>query len=54
MQYTSSQYEADIQTITIDDPRLQRVLGDKLSMIILRINKEKTGNYSVHLKESKN
>lgn len=54
MDYKSSQYEANIQTIAIDDPRLQRVLGDELSMIILKMNKVKTGNYAVHLKESKN
>ena len=51
MDYKSSQYEADIQIIPIDDPRLQRVLGEELSMIILKINQVKAGHYSISLKK---
>ena len=50
MNYKPSEYEAEIQRIPMDDPRLQRVHGDDLSMIVLKINKVNAGNFSISLK----
>lgn len=50
MDYKPSHYEAEIQKIPINDPRLRRMHGNELSMIVLKINKTNRGNYSISLK----
>ena len=49
MNYKPSEYEAEIQTINIDDPKLRGVHGDMLSMIVLKIKTVKAGNYTTSL-----
>lgn len=50
--YIPSEYDAEIRHIPMDDPNLKKVHGDELSMIVLKINKAKVGNYSVNIKKS--
>lgn len=51
MNYKPSEYNANVQEITIDDTQLKRTIGNKLFMIVLKTKGEKTGNYTISLKE---
>ena len=51
MNYKHSQYKAEIQKIPIDDPILKSMLGDELSMIVLKTGKVKAGHYAISLKK---
>lgn len=53
MDYESDQYDADIRKIPVDDSVLQRAWGNELSMIVLKTGGEKSGNYSIRLREKK-
>ena len=52
MKYNPMEYNASIKPIHVDDPKLLKALGDKLFMIVLKANFEKTGKYSIYLKKN--
>jgi hypothetical protein len=51
--YNQAQYKADIRRIPVNDPRLQQAWGNEVSMIVLDITGQKSGNYSIRLRETK-